>query len=166
MRNPPTIRDVCGTLAGYWRHRRANERRCQPCLDASAKRRRELYVPGSQKESNDKWKKDNREKWKDSSRLSRNKRRMSAKANGQEPYTRMSILERDDYTCYLCGNKVDLEATSLIGNPGWELYPHLDHVIPLSKGGSDKPDNVRTTHAICNMRKKDNPVNEISATVL
>jgi 5-methylcytosine-specific restriction endonuclease McrA len=42
-----------------------------------------------------------------------------------------------------------------MGEEGWELYPHLDHVIPLSKGGNDTPDNVRTTHAKCNMAKGD-----------
>lgn len=30
---------------------------------------------------------------------------------------------------------------------------HLDHIIPLSKGGTHEPNNVRITHAKCNLSK-------------
>ena len=31
----------------------------------------------------------------------------------------------------------------------------VDHVIPLSKGGSDELENLRPAHWICNNRKSD-----------
>jgi len=56
------------------------------------------------------------------------------------PYSRKEIIERDRRTCYLCGKFV----RGLI---------HLDHIIPLSRGGSDTSDNVRVTCPKCNLRK-------------
>lgn len=73
--------------------------------------------------------------------------------NGKEPYTRDEILSRDDYTCHICLIKVDLNASSQIGVGDWKLYPHMDHVIPVSKGGPDTPANVKTAHAYCNILK-------------
>jgi 5-methylcytosine-specific restriction endonuclease McrA len=39
-------------------------------------------------------------------------------------------------------------------------WPHkfsktLDHVVPLAKGGTHQPENVRLAHAVCNSRKND-----------
>lgn len=30
---------------------------------------------------------------------------------------------------------------------------HLDHIVPLSKGGSHTPDNLQLTHPVCNLKK-------------
>jgi len=30
---------------------------------------------------------------------------------------------------------------------------HIDHLVPLAKGGSDTLENVRPAHGICNLRK-------------
>lgn len=52
---------------------------------------------------------------------------------------RMQIFERDDYTCRYCGERgVRLEA---------------DHVVPVSKGGSDDPANLVTACFPCNRSK-------------
>jgi 5-methylcytosine-specific restriction endonuclease McrA len=29
----------------------------------------------------------------------------------------------------------------------------LDHVVPISKGGTDEPENLKLAHFICNVRK-------------
>lgn len=36
---------------------------------------------------------------------------------------------------------------------GFEFGLHIDHVIPLVKGGSHTLENVRPSHAICNLKK-------------
>ena len=58
--------------------------------------------------------------------------------------------------CYLCNDPINLQAARRVGKAdGWEQGLHIDHVIPISKGGSDTLDNVRPTHALCNLSKND-----------
>lgn len=38
---------------------------------------------------------------------------------------------------------------------------HLDHVIPLSRGGAHSEDNIRVTHARCNLKKGTKLVEEL-----
>lgn len=70
-----------------------------------------------------------------------------------EIYSTNQILELWGTACYLCGEEIDLEANRGIGQLGWQRGLHLDHVIPIMEGGSDTVDNVRPTHALCNLRK-------------
>ena len=57
------------------------------------------------------------------------------------PFTRDDILARDGNACYLCG---------IILAEG-EIT--LEHVIPLARGGSHTPDNVRVACKRCNFSK-------------
>ena len=57
--------------------------------------------------------------------------------------TKFEVLRRDDYTCRYCGGKA----------PDVEL--HVDHVIPKSRGGSDKPWNLTAACSSCNLSKGD-----------
>jgi hypothetical protein len=63
------------------------------------------------------------------------------------PVVKSDIYARDDWTCQLCGEPVRQD-----------LYPHplsasLDHIVPLSKGGTHEPANVQLAHLRCNIRK-------------
>lgn len=69
------------------------------------------------------------------------KRRAAKLAVPHEPYDRADIYERDEGLCHICGHYVP--------RPMF----HLDHVIPLSKGGPDTPENVAVAHASCNHKK-------------
>lgn len=57
---------------------------------------------------------------------------------------RYEILERDNYKCVLCGRSAD---------DGVVL--HVDHIIPISKGGKTVAENLRTLCADCNLGKSD-----------
>jgi len=61
-----------------------------------------------------------------------------------------NIGDRDGWVCHICEKPVD---PFLPGNH--KEGPTFDHVIPLSKGGSDEPDNLKLAHWICNIRKLD-----------
>ena len=67
------------------------------------------------------------------------------------------LYARDKGKCYLCGDMCkwdDCEYTDnafIAGN----LYPSIDHVIPLVKGGTHSWGNVRLAHRICNSLKSD-----------
>ena len=52
--------------------------------------------------------------------------------------TRFEVFKRDGFRCIYCG------ATPM-GTP-----LHVDHVIPVAEGGSNKPENLATACAQCN----------------
>jgi len=54
------------------------------------------------------------------------------------PVNRREVLRRDHHTCQYCGSTHNLT---------------LDHVVPLSRGGSHTWDNVVTACERCNQRK-------------
>lgn len=66
------------------------------------------------------------------------------------------LYAMDNGVCYLCGGKCDfndfkiIKGTKCCGN----TYPSVDHVIPVSKGGSHTWDNVKLAHRSCNSRKR------------
>jgi 5-methylcytosine-specific restriction endonuclease McrA len=82
-----------------------------------------------------------------------NRRRALKMGNGYSPYTLEQVLEEYGSICYLCEKRIDLSAPRKSGVEGWEHGLHLDHVIPLTKGGSDSLSNVAPTHARCNLVK-------------
>lgn len=67
------------------------------------------------------------------------------------------IARRDKNICQLCGQPVDWD--DYIIKDGVQIcgdyYPSRDHIIPISKGGLHKWDNVQLAHRICNSRKQD-----------
>lgn len=60
------------------------------------------------------------------------------------PSLRESILQRDGFRCVLCG-ATEKDGTKL----------HIDHILPISKGGKTTPDNLRTLCDRCNFGKHD-----------
>lgn len=65
---------------------------------------------------------------------------------------RFRILKRDGFRCQLCGRKANED-------DGIEL--HIDHKMPISKGGTDDDDNLWTLCNDCNLGKSDEVVDEI-----
>jgi len=62
---------------------------------------------------------------------------------------RQAVYERDRWLCGLCGERVDRD-----WSPDDPNRPSLDHIIPVSVGGSDGPENLQLAHLACNVRKK------------
>jgi len=122
---------------------------CAPCKAAAAKYAREKFHSDPKyKEAEKLWRKANPNK------VYRDSKDRALKHGGKHSYyTRQQIFDRDGYDCYLCNIPVDLTAPHVQGQPGWELYPHVEHVIPLSKGGDDTLENVKIAHAKCNIDK-------------
>ena len=67
------------------------------------------------------------------------------------------LFKRDKGICYLCGELCDWndgyfkDETFVAGNN----YPSVDHVIPVTRGGTHTWDNIRLAHRICNTIKRD-----------
>lgn len=57
---------------------------------------------------------------------------------------RHEVFKRDNYTCVECGAKKDDGATL-----------HVDHIIPVSRGGTDELSNLQTLCSDCNLNKSN-----------
>jgi len=74
-------------------------------------------------------------------------------------YSKKVLLERDNYTCQYCGNKVNWY--KLLPNQTQPLNSAtLDHIIPKSKGGQANEINLITCCLECNWILKNKGYNK------
>ena len=59
---------------------------------------------------------------------------------------RFRILHRDRFKCVLCGDHPARSADCRL---------HVDHLLPWSKGGKTREDNLRTLCSVCNVGRGD-----------
>ena len=64
--------------------------------------------------------------------------------------TLKNLIKRNGLTCAICG----LPCFNG-GNYLADLYPTMDHIIPISKGGGHTWDNVQVAHRLCNINKSN-----------
>ena len=67
------------------------------------------------------------------------------------------LYQRDHGICYLCGGVCDWadgeeKDGTFIAGP---MYPSVDHVVPVSKGGTHTWANIKLAHRDCNTKKRD-----------
>jgi hypothetical protein len=72
---------------------------------------------------------------------------MKTKRKSISKRVRFSVFSRDGFACRYCG--ATSETVQLV----------IDHIEPVSKGGSDEPENLVTACQPCNAGKSDKPVN-------
>lgn len=70
-----------------------------------------------------------------------------------ESITLKELIKRDKGICKICGEPTDSD--DITGGHIGRLYPTLDHIIPLSKGGTHTWNNVQLAHMACNAGKCD-----------
>lgn len=68
------------------------------------------------------------------------------------PEIRRQVLQRDGFRCRYCGSK--------------KRPLHMDHILPWSRGGSDRADNLVTACQRCNCRKRDRTPEEAGMRLL
>lgn len=61
----------------------------------------------------------------------------------------------EESACWLCGGLIDF---TLPAFHDWAF--EIDHVHPLSLGGSNTRDNFRAAHRICNLRRSNGPAEQ------
>jgi 5-methylcytosine-specific restriction endonuclease McrA len=111
-----------------------------------------LIYPEKKKASTKAYSKANPEKYRAFCR----KYKALKRGNSHEPYTDSYIFERDNWTCQLCGKRIDKNLKR--PNP---LSKSIDHIIPLSKGGADAPINLQATHLRCNVSKSSKAMGQL-----
>jgi 5-methylcytosine-specific restriction endonuclease McrA len=143
----------CGTKAGHDDHRRKYlDEFCQPCVEAM----RAYWIEYRKRP-------EKKERIKEYNRTNRNirsgtrfKKLIKQGFDIQRDFFSAStVIMTYGTVCHLCSHEVDLDAPRGVGQPGWERGLHIDHVIPLSKGGHDILENVRPSHGKCNIKKNN-----------
>lgn len=172
---------ICGTNAGYQRHCVYKTEKCDPCKNAHRayikkyqnknfnvlkEKRKEKYLknqqhyvkmsreyrknnPSQSREYQKKYRQSNPE----SKRSSERRRRANKFNNGFQFYKESEVLDIYGWICHICNRAIDPAASRSAGIGNWELGLHIDHLVPISKGGEDSLYNVRPSHAACNLKK-------------
>lgn len=80
------------------------------------------------------------------------------------PQLRNEILERNGFTCQLCGaGPGDADPF----NPNRKVRLHVDHVKPISQGGTDDRTNLRVLCSACNQgRSNIQPPSDTALNIL
>lgn len=72
------------------------------------------------------------------------------RAAGPKVLSVHELAVRDGAKCNICGRRVDL---TLSGMAKWG--PTIDHLIPVSRGGTNDPDNLALAHRHCNVSRSN-----------
>lgn len=108
--------------------------------------------PGKRcKQCSDLYKKVNEKISKDKAKAKR-RARMDIKAERINSY---AIFKKDNWTCRMCSTKV--QKVNIYADDAAEL----DHIIPISRGGTHSIDNVQTLCRKCNQFKSDKMPDEL-----
>lgn len=76
-------------------------------------------------------------------------RRALVKSNGPvDSIDKLTVWRRDHKTCQLCDAVIDIT----LRFPDMQSMT-VDHIIPLTKGGTHTWDNVQAAHFLCNTKK-------------
>ncbi len=105
------------------------------------------------RENKRKYRKNNREAVRAIGAEMARRRRARLAGNVVEKYTDKLVLETYGTNCHICNTPIDLNAPRRSGRLGWERGLHIDHIIPIFKGGPDTLENVRPAHGRCNISK-------------
>jgi len=73
-------------------------------------------------------------------------------------YVRIEIAERDGWSCGICDGPID----RALRYPDPDCLS-LDHIVPVSRGGSSEPENLQASHWICNVRRRDSELERSAA---
>lgn len=171
----------CGSRSGYNNHLKIKEPPCDECKKAHKNYLIEYYKNNPEKrkkyskqyteknkEKIKKYKKDfyqlnkecllkkskeyyERNKQKNFARTRR--RKIKLRESVYDLYSVEEIIELYGNICHICNEEIDTTLPRSTGVLGWQKGLHLDHVVPISKGGTDTVSNIRPAHAICNLSK-------------
>jgi 5-methylcytosine-specific restriction endonuclease McrA len=129
---------------------RANHRLAQKRWKASnqelakvgEKRRRDRVATDTKRAYAVKWRAENPDRSRAIGRNKESNRRATKRAAFVEPIDHAVVYARDRGVCGIC-------QAAIAAGDKW----HVDHVIPLAKGGVHSYANVQLAHARCNLRK-------------
>lgn len=140
----------CGTRSGYNRHLRLKEDVCLECRATQNEYDRFRF------EQNPEVKRESNRRSFNAEKKRASWRRYDAAKRGSriEVYSESQVIELYGTLCHLCNEEIDFNASRRSGlGMNWENGFNVDHLVPISKGGSDTLENVRPSHSLCNIKK-------------
>lgn len=95
------------------------------------------------------------EKGLEKNRQMSHKRRLRVETLSSDSFTSLDVFQRDNWICCLCGEEIDKKLK----------FPHpraatLEHLTPLSRGGTHTLENVSCAHFSCNAQKQAKTLEE------
>lgn len=80
------------------------------------------------------------------------------------------LIQKEKNVCYLCGGQCDLNDFIIDDRGSFSItganYPSIEHVIPISKGGTHTWNNVKLAHHYCNAIKRDKEIIETTGQLV
>jgi len=143
------------TIGDYYRCKKKNQVSCPECKAVAAAYRRSQVAKDPQKYKEQKKEYYRRYPNKRTELNRRRERRKRARDKGLPTvnFSTKDVLDLWGTDCHICNRAIDMQITRNCGELGWQDGLHLDHVIPLSKGGPNVISNVKPSHARCNIAK-------------
>jgi 5-methylcytosine-specific restriction endonuclease McrA len=92
-----------------------------------------------------------RPEWRDLKRSRRKAEKLKRRATVVETVNLLHVLERDNWTCMICGAPTPRHLRGTY-EPN---APEVDHIIPVSKGGEHSYRNTQCACRRCNGLKSD-----------
>lgn len=92
-----------------------------------------------------------------SNRTSSASRRARKRKNKHASFDPVAILERDQWHCQICGKKTPKKYRGTTRDNA----PEVDHIVPLSLGGSHLPGNCQCTCRSCNLNKRATVIGQL-----
>jgi len=126
------------------RHREASRRWTQRNLEAVSAHSKAWRQANPERTTihRKRWRADNPERAIEVGRENMARRKARKRGNKVTKADYAAILAEFGMVCHIC--TLDIPTMADL---------HFDHVIPLAKGGPHSADNIRPSHAVCNMRK-------------
>ena len=87
-------------------------------------------------------------------------RKLKLNGNVQLDISLEKLVNRDNNVCHICGQACDGN-DYITDNNNFvvgKTYPSIDHVVPVSKGGTHTWDNVKLAHFYCNTIKSNKDI--------
>lgn len=64
------------------------------------------------------------------------------------------LMARDGTACAICGGYLDRS----VRDHDHPQYVTFDHIVPRSRGGDSKLENLRLAHRLCNTKRGNDPI--------
>jgi DNA mismatch repair ATPase MutL len=119
-------------------------------VEAGKERLRNSYDKDIAVARSRKWREDNPEKTKLSRIMAQGRRRSAGEKNRFSVEDVTNLYGTD---CHICGEAIDMDAPRRAGAEGWRRSFWIDHVVALANGGHHTLENVKPSHAECNLNK-------------